>query len=155
MKNLIERLSIKSGLTKIEVSALIFVIIAISTGALIQIFRSDSKSVIPGPKEKSSSQLLKEETQKVEKEKGKSGKKTKNGSKKKTPPASPININSASAEELMTLPGIGKKTASLIVEMRDKLKKELGRGFSSIEEIKLVRGIGENKFEQIKSYLTL
>lgn len=71
------------------------------------------------------------------------------GSSKKTPPSSPININSASKIELMKLPGIGESTAEKIIEYR-KINK-----FRSIIDIKNVKGIGDKKFEKIKSFLTV
>ena len=158
MKNLIERLSIRSGLTKLEVSALLFVLAAIVTGALIQIFRPDAKAEIPPAKEKSSAQLLKEETEKVEKEKEK--KKGLKGSANKStesgiPKDSSININTATIDDFARIPGIGTKIAKLIVAEREKLSRELGRGFDSVEELVIVKGIGPVKLNAIKRYLTL
>lgn len=56
-----------------------------------------------------------------------------------------INLNSASADELTELDGIGPKTAAKIINYRD----EKG-GFDDIEELMDVPGIGPAKFEQIK-----
>ena len=61
-----------------------------------------------------------------------------------------ISINSASIIELITLPGIGEKTAEKIIEYRD----EFG-GFKSLEDIKNVKGIGEAKYNRIKDYICL
>ena len=61
-----------------------------------------------------------------------------------------INLNSATAEQLISIPGIGPATARLIVEHRTKAGK-----FNRIEELMNVRGIGEKKFQQIKDLLTL
>ena len=57
-----------------------------------------------------------------------------------------ININTASAEELTSLKGIGEKTAQAIVEYREK-----NGAFKTIEDIKNVKGIGDKKFEVFKS----
>jgi len=56
-----------------------------------------------------------------------------------------ININTASAEELTSVKGIGEKTAQAIVEYRQK-----NGSFNTIEDIKKVKGIGDKKFEAIK-----
>ena len=61
-----------------------------------------------------------------------------------------ININTASAEELMSLDGVGEATADKIIAYR----QEHG-SFSSIEEIKEVSGIGEKKFEAMKDAITV
>lgn len=59
-----------------------------------------------------------------------------------------ISINTATKEELLTLPGIGESKALAIIEYR-KTKQ-----FKTIEEIKEVSGIGDALFEKIKDYIT-
>ena len=61
-----------------------------------------------------------------------------------------ININTADAEQLQTLPGIGKVMAEGIVDYRTK-----HGGFSTIEEIKEVDRIGDKLFEKIKDKITV
>lgn len=61
-----------------------------------------------------------------------------------------ININSASQGELETLPGIGTSTANNII----KYRKENGK-FKDIEDLKNVKGIGNNKFEKIKELVSI
>ncbi len=56
-----------------------------------------------------------------------------------------VNLNSATLEELKTLNGIGDAKANGIVEYREK-----NGGFTSIDQIKEVDGIGEKMFEKIK-----
>jgi len=60
-----------------------------------------------------------------------------------------VNINTASIEELSALPGIGKSTAEKIVEHRK------GQKFKKISDLMDVKGIGEKKFEKIKSELSV
>ena len=61
-----------------------------------------------------------------------------------------ININSASKEELDSLPGVGEVTAQKIIDYREENKE-----FKSIDEIKNVKGIGENKFNDLKDYICI
>lgn len=61
-----------------------------------------------------------------------------------------ININNASKEELDSLPGVGEVTAQKIIDYREENKE-----FKSIDEIKNVKGIGENKFNDLKDYICI
>jgi competence protein ComEA len=61
-----------------------------------------------------------------------------------------ININTADEATLQTLPGIGAAKAASIVRYR-----EANGGFSSIEEIKKVSGIGDITYENIKGCITV
>lgn len=61
-----------------------------------------------------------------------------------------VNLNSATAEQIATLPGIGPKTAELVVQYRGK-----NGPFKKIEEIMNVRGVGEKSFLKIKDRLTV
>lgn len=60
-----------------------------------------------------------------------------------------ININTATKDNLMSLPGIGEVYAQRIIDYRN------GKLFSSIEEIKEVQGIGDKIFEKIKDSITI
>lgn len=60
-----------------------------------------------------------------------------------------VNINTASKEELMSLPNIGEKRADAIIEYRSQNK------FENIEDIKNVTGIGEKFFQAMKDLITV
>lgn len=61
-----------------------------------------------------------------------------------------VNINTATLNELDTLPGIGEATASKIINHRNEKGK-----FNSIEELKNVNGIGDKKYENIKDMISV
>jgi competence protein ComEA len=61
-----------------------------------------------------------------------------------------VNINTATAEQLQQLPGIGEANAQAILEER----KSRG-GFKSVDELLDVRGIGESALERIRPHVTL
>ncbi len=64
--------------------------------------------------------------------------------------AGAVNINTASATELVVLPGIGAKTAARIVEYRQK-----NGPFKKVEELMNVRGVGEKNFLKLKGQITV
>lgn len=68
----------------------------------------------------------------------------------KTEEISIVNINTASIEELDSLPGIGSSKAQNIIDYRN-----INGKFGSIEEILNVNGIGTALYEQIKAYITV
>ena len=61
-----------------------------------------------------------------------------------------INLNTATKDELVALPGIGPAKAQAILDYR----KAHG-AFKSIEEVKDVKGIGAKRFEKLKGELTV
>lgn len=61
----------------------------------------------------------------------------------------PVDLNSAPLEELVKLPGIGEKTARAILDYR-----EAHGGFRSVNELRLVRGIGPKTFKRMEDLVT-
>ena len=59
-----------------------------------------------------------------------------------------VNINTADAEELMTLPGIGEVRAAAIIDYRQQ-----AGGFEKIEDIMNVKGIKTGIFSKINSLI--
>jgi competence protein ComEA len=64
--------------------------------------------------------------------------------------AAVVNLNTASAAQLESLPGIGARTAARIIEYRQK-----NGAFKKVEELMNVKGIGEKNFLKLKSRLTV
>jgi competence protein ComEA len=65
-------------------------------------------------------------------------------------PAGKVNLNTATVEQLTTVPGVGPKLAARIVEQRQK-----SGSFKSVQEILTVKGIGEKNLAKIQTYLTV
>jgi competence protein ComEA len=61
-----------------------------------------------------------------------------------------VNINAASVEQLQLLPRVGPAVAQRIVEYR-----KANGDFKSVDDLMLVRGIGERSFANLKPYLAL
>ena len=64
-------------------------------------------------------------------------------------PAGKVNVNTASVEQLSTLPGVGPKLAARILEYRQK-----SGGFKTAQELLNVRGIGEKNLQKLQAYVT-
>ena len=60
-----------------------------------------------------------------------------------------VNLNTATEEELMSLPGIGPSKAKAIADYRE------AHPFETVEEVKNVRGIGDHTFETLKDKITV
>jgi comEA protein len=65
-------------------------------------------------------------------------------------PVQVVSVNTASAEELELVPGIGPAIAARIVSFRNE-----NGPFKAIDELTVVKGIGEKKLERMKNHLTL
>lgn len=61
-----------------------------------------------------------------------------------------LNLNSATLEQLDSLPGVGRAVAERILEYRQK-----NGGFKKIEELMNVKGIGEKSFLKLKPLITV
>lgn len=69
---------------------------------------------------------------------------------KKPSPTEPLDLNTATVEELETLPGIGPTTAKAIVRFREK-----SGPFRRVEELRAIRGITKKKLEKIRPLVTV
>ena len=69
---------------------------------------------------------------------------------KKKPPDKPVNLNTATSEQLQQVPGIGPATAGKILQMR----KTYGP-FKSVDDLLAIRGLGAKRLEKMRKYLTV
>ncbi len=76
--------------------------------------------------------------------------KEKSGNDKDVSPDDFLNINTASAEDIAKLSGIGDAIADRIVEYR-----ATNGDFEKTEDIKNVKGVGDKIFEKIKDFITV
>ncbi len=61
-----------------------------------------------------------------------------------------VNINTATAEQLEMLPGIGESRAQAVVAERKR-----SGGFKRVDDLLAVKGIGEASLDKLRPYLTL
>jgi len=69
---------------------------------------------------------------------------------KKEPPAQPLDLNTATVEELTKLPEIGEATAKAIVRFREK-----SGPFRRVEDLLAVRGITKRRIEKLRPLVTV
>jgi competence protein ComEA len=67
-----------------------------------------------------------------------------------TAPSAPLSLNSATAEQLDTLDGVGPATAQKILEYRTA-----HGGFSSVDDLAQIPGIGPKKLESLRAQVTV
>ena len=68
----------------------------------------------------------------------------------KDPPRAPINVNTATAQQLQQLPGIGPTRAVQIIRLREK-----NGPFRSVEELRAIPHLSDKQFQQLKKYVTV
>jgi competence protein ComEA len=64
--------------------------------------------------------------------------------------AKPVDINTAGAPELESVPGIGKSLAQRILAFREK-----NGAFATVDDLLKVQGIGEKSLQHLRPYLTV
>ena len=62
----------------------------------------------------------------------------------------PVNLNTATVEQLATIPGVGPKMAERIIDYRQK-----NGGFKKVEDLMNVSGVGEKSFLKMKPLITV
>ncbi len=158
----LKKISDRIGFTETELKVTGFLMIVLFVGLVIKFFNVE-KSVYKQYDYKSLDSLFTaneaqkkiEEAENISSEDsvkikvlGLSDKKFPEVKKKQILSEKSVDLNAATKDMLMSLPGIGEKTAEKIIEYRD----ERGR-FNRIEEAMKVKGIQSAKFEKIKKYI--
>ncbi len=69
---------------------------------------------------------------------------------KKKPPTKPVDLNTATVEQLEQLPGIGPATAQAIVRFREK-----SGPFQRVDDLLAVRRISKSRLEKLRPYVTV
>ena len=64
--------------------------------------------------------------------------------------STPINLNTATAAQLASIPGVGAKLAERIIDYRQK-----NGGFKRVEDLMNVSGVGEKSFLKMKPLITV
>ncbi|MGB9695707.1 MAG: ComEA family DNA-binding protein [Ignavibacteria bacterium] len=147
--------------TKLESRAIILIILAILVGTAIKIVRNqtvsnsfdfesfDKEFIYKTSLYQAVTDLTSEDTITNSRTTEETNtKKTEKGKKEQNLKEKSININTATKDELIKLPGVGPSTAEKIIEYREKIN-----GFKKIEDIMKVKGIGQKKFEKMKPYI--
>ena len=70
--------------------------------------------------------------------------------KASSPDAKPVDLNTADAAALETVPGIGKSLAQRILTFREK-----NGAFGSVDDLLKVQGIGEKSLQHLRPYLVV
>ncbi|MFZ0819386.1 MAG: helix-hairpin-helix domain-containing protein [Candidatus Acidiferrales bacterium] len=68
--------------------------------------------------------------------------------KKLPPPSKPIDLNTATSEQLQRLPGVGPVTAQRILDYRKK-----SGPFQSVDDLLAVKGISTKRLDKIRQYV--
>ncbi len=162
---MLERLSKKIGLTITELKIFLFVIVVFLFGLTYKVFFDKQETVLyqlfdyseedekfyGSSKDTTLGNFQKSDQKEVDYKQEVLDFNTRsfdNIQKKNLPAKKSINLNTAKLEELVTLPGIGTKTAQKIIEYREQHKR-----FRNINELLNVKGIGDSKFAKIKEYI--
>ena len=71
-------------------------------------------------------------------------------SAQKKPPGTPLDLNTATVEQLQQLPGIGPNTAQAIVRFRTK-----SGPFRRVEDLLAIHGISKKRLESLRPYISV
>ena len=167
--NFLRKISVKIGFTETESKIIFFVLIAFFTGLILNFIKmknkdddllqfdyskQDSLFYTSGNREyiNDSSKKIMEKIVDSNREllDFNIAKKDEKSPKTSVFSMESVNINTASLKELIKLPGIGIKTAQMIIEYRSK-----NGNFRNAEELMNIKGIGKIKFGRIRKFVKI
>ncbi len=141
------------GFTRNETLVLLFLVAVISVGSLISEWRpADARGAVDiRASYRASDSIFAQRSRQALTE-------ARDASESEPRPASPagdsrgemVNLNTASAAQLMSLPGIGPVTAERILDYRQTYGP-----FQTVEDLVKVKSIGEKKLQRIRQFITV
>ncbi|MCL5030487.1 MAG: helix-hairpin-helix domain-containing protein [Bacteroidetes bacterium] len=159
---MLKKLSERTGLTQTEIKVIGFLLITLFIGFTYKTFfkqngneqtrefnyaKEDSTFLNSGSNSDTSETIANSNELKNKDDVLELKNSSKNFSAKILPAERSINLNKADTNSLTNLPGIGKKTADKIIELRNQLGK-----FKNFDQLLHVKGIGNAKLAKIKKY---
>jgi len=161
---MLNKLSEKAGLTTHELNIFVFLILIFSMGYIYKYYSQNDKVELKVFDYSTKDSLFRLAGDKIHPQvTAKNGEKTvdykqevldfntQNFTKvevKKTAAEKSINLNTAGFEELVSIPGLGEKTAQKILEFSTK-----NGLFTSLEQLQDIKGIGVKKYNKISIYV--
>lgn len=158
---LLQKISIRVGLTENELKVITFLLIILIIGIILKFFGWNNETSLDASFDYTEfdsifyasnySLLEKKNDKEFDYKQESSDFNTTNfvtNQKKQELREKSIDLNTASIEQLIMLPGIGVKTAESILAFR-----KANGGFNTLEELLEVKGIGISKLERIKKYI--
>lgn len=140
------------GFTRNEIKVILFLTATFLAGLSIRWYRTHDIEAKPGGEQfdySQSDKIFEERSKNLQQVSQKSKDSVSTKSKKKIP-TSIINLNTASKEQLMQLPGIGEHYAERIITYRNK-----HGSFKTVNDLMKVKGIGKKKFETLKPLIAV
>lgn len=142
---IIRKIQEKLGLTRSEAGVILFLCFGLMLGGSVKLLHLDES--VAGYNFTESDSLFKAASSKIDSIISADETTSRAGTANEIL-TSPVNVNAATVEELVSLPGVGPVTARKIIEYRNA-----NGPFASVEDLLNVKGIGVAKLRKMKPYL--
>jgi competence ComEA-like helix-hairpin-helix protein len=149
VKNIVDKISTSLGFTKNETVMVLFLLLTFVVGASIRLYEA---YIAPSPNEhgKSTYDYSEADSEFYTRSAALPGIFGADSNSVASFQPGRLNLNTATKEDLMMLPGIGEAFAERII-----LYRQDHGAFRRIEDLRKVKGIGGRKFRTIKPYITV